>query len=92
MRCVPRCPGRTMAPRRSALPTFEATATAVREGIGEHPTLDFGLAALAAVLGLPPEATTAIFALGRSAGILAHVLEQRRDGRLLRPRASYVGA
>ena len=32
-----------------------------------------------------------IFALGRSAGWVAHALEQRSAGYLLRPRARYVG-
>ena len=52
--------------------------------------------------GLPPEETLlplfaaaarndALFALGRSIGWLAHAMEQRDTGRLIRPRAVYVG-
>jgi citrate synthase len=76
---------------RTAVRSFDLLAAAAHAATGEHPTLDFGLAALAAALDLPPEATTAIFAVGRTAGLIAHVLEQRADGRLLRPRARYVG-
>jgi citrate synthase len=60
------------------------------EGYG-HPTLDFGLVAVAAALGLPSGAATAIFALGRTAGWIAHIFEQRDAGYVLRPRARYVG-
>ncbi|MFL5348613.1 MAG: citrate synthase family protein [Hyalangium sp.] len=54
------------------------------------PTVDIGLVALAAALGLPPGAAAAVFAVGRAAGWVAHVLEQREQGHLLRPRARYV--
>jgi citrate synthase len=57
----------------------------------EQPTLDVGLAALASALALPRGAPMAIFACGRLAGWIAHVLEQREAGHLLRPRARYVG-
>lgn len=57
----------------------------------ERPTLDVGLVALSAALGLPRGAPLAIFACGRVAGWIAHALEQRAAGFILRPRASYVG-
>jgi citrate synthase len=53
-----------------------------------------GLGALAVVLeavGLPREAFTATFAVGCVAGWCAHVAEQRRVGKLIRPSARYVG-
>ncbi|HVH41125.1 MAG TPA: citrate synthase [Labilithrix sp.] len=58
----------------------------------ERPTLDVGLTALAGALALPRGAPMAVFACGRLAGWIAHVLEQREAGHLLRPRARYVGA
>jgi citrate synthase len=58
----------------------------------ERPTVDVGLVALAAALGLPRGAPLAIFACGRLAGWIAHALEQRTEGHLLRPRARHVGA
>lgn len=79
------------AERSSGLRHFEAIAKAVAQAGGELPSLDFGLAALVAAHDLPPETASAVFALGRCAGIIAHVFEQRRDGRLLRPRARYTG-
>lgn len=58
---------------------------------GSEPTVDVGLAALVAALGLPPTVGAGLFAVARSAGWLAHALEQRAAGYLLRPRARYTG-
>ncbi|MBX7079967.1 MAG: citrate synthase [Nannocystaceae bacterium] len=53
--------------------------------------VEFYTAVLLDALELPREAFTAIFACGRVAGWLAHVEEQRRCGRLVRPQSQYVG-
>ena len=58
---------------------------------GLLPMVDLGLVTLAMVLGLPSGSATALFALGRTAGWIAHSLEQRVSPNLLRPRARYVG-
>ncbi len=55
------------------------------------PTLDLALVALAHALCLPRGAATALFAMGRIAGWVAHAREQKTAGFLLRPRARYVG-
>ena len=68
-----------------------AAADIVTELTGEHPSLDFALVALARGLGQPAAWASSVFALGRTAGWIAHVLEQREGGELLRPRARYVG-
>ncbi|HET9627489.1 MAG TPA: citrate synthase [Kofleriaceae bacterium] len=55
------------------------------------PNVDIALTALAAALGAPAATTTGLFAVARAAGWLAHALEQRAAGHLLRPRARYTG-
>jgi citrate synthase len=59
--------------------------------LGLAPDLDLGLVALAEARRLPPDAPFTVFALGRSVGWVAHALETIADGRLIRPRARYVG-
>jgi citrate synthase len=58
---------------------------------GQLPTIDVGLVVLARQLGLPTGAATALFAIGRTAGWLAHALEQAGQDQLIRPRARYTG-
>ena len=79
---------------RLATPADPAVAGLValaEEQLGLRPTLDLGLAALSRALRLPPGAALGLFALGRSAGWVAHALEARRDDRLVRPRSRYTG-
>ncbi|HTJ56322.1 MAG TPA: citrate/2-methylcitrate synthase, partial [Devosiaceae bacterium] len=42
-------------------------------------------------LGFPRDAFTAVFAMGRTAGWIAHAREQVLGGRLIRPQSVYVG-
>jgi len=58
---------------------------------GQHPSLDFALAAVRRHLQLPPGAAYGLFALGRGMGWIAQALEQRASGELIRPRAAYTG-
>ncbi|WP_194908661.1 citrate/2-methylcitrate synthase [Catenulispora rubra] len=53
--------------------------------------IDFALAAFGAAAGLIPGAGQAIFAIARTAGWLAHALEEYERNSPLRPRAVYVG-
>jgi citrate synthase len=58
----------------------------------EKPNCDAAMAAMTRELGLPDEAPFCIFALGRLTGWVAHAMEQRANGRIIRPRARYTGA
>jgi citrate synthase len=53
--------------------------------------VEFYTALLLEALGFPPEAFTCVFAMGRTAGWLAHAREQVAGGRLIRPQSHYVG-
>src|SRR5882757_2657966 len=53
--------------------------------------VEFYTALLLEALGFPPEAFTCVFAMGRTAGWLAHAREQVAGGRLIRPQSRYVG-
>lgn len=67
-----------------------AVMDTMRDAGHPPPAMDFGLVMLADALGLPSGAATVLFGLGRTAGWVAHILEQREQGHLLRPRARYV--
>jgi citrate synthase len=58
---------------------------------GAQPSVDLGVVAVTRTLGAEVGMATALFGLGRAAGWVAHYLEQRRDGAIVRPRARYVG-
>jgi len=83
---------RELAPRSPRVRVSLAIADAGRNLFGLGGTLDIGLVAVADALGAPPGTASALFATGRTAGWIAHVLEQREQGRMVRPRARYVGA
>ena len=53
--------------------------------------VEFYTAILLDDLGLDRRLFSLIFAASRAAGWTAHILEQRRRGRLIRPRARYIG-
>ena len=55
------------------------------------PRQELGVVALLLAMGAPVACASALFALARVAGFIAHVEEQRQSGTLLRPRAKFVG-
>jgi len=55
------------------------------------PNVDFYSASTYYSLGIPVDLFTPIFAVSRMSGWTAHVLEQYRNNRLIRPRAEYKG-
>ncbi|MGC9779462.1 MAG: citrate/2-methylcitrate synthase [Candidatus Heimdallarchaeota archaeon] len=62
-----------------------------KQGKPIYMNVDFYSGIIYKYLNIPPKLATAIFALGRITGWLAHALEQYRDNRLIRPRAKYIG-
>ena len=55
------------------------------------PNVDFYSASVYHSLGVDHDLMTPIFAVSRTSGWLAHILEQYDNNRLIRPRAEYVG-
>lgn len=80
-----------LLPLLPADPVREWLLQAVHAQTGQHPSLDYALVAIERSLQLPPGAAFVLFALGRTAGWMAHALEQRASGQLIRPRAHYTG-
>lgn len=81
--------GNAAAPR-SAAGDFLWFLNEAAETYHTYPGIAVGLVALSRALELPRGSATAIWTLGRTAGLVAHVLEQRLEGYLMRPRARFV--
>ncbi|PSR37025.1 MAG: citrate synthase [Sulfobacillus thermosulfidooxidans] len=56
-----------------------------------YPNVDFYSGSVYALMGIPSELFTPVFAVSRIAGWTAHILEQYRHNRIIRPRADYTG-
>ena len=63
----------------------------VYEATGARPNIDYAIAVHGRALGLPQGSEIAIFAIARTAGWVAHGIEQSKSRRLIRPRARYIG-
>jgi citrate synthase len=82
---------KTVEPDHPAVAVAEAVrAEAVRRRL-PAPNVDFALATLTTVAGMPAGSGEAIFAVARTAGWLAHALEEYERASPLRPRAVYTG-
>jgi citrate synthase len=78
-------------PRSAELRFARDVAAAALSTLEQRPTIDFALATLTRVAGLPPRSGLALFAIGRTIGWIGHALEQYASGTLIRPRAKYIG-
>jgi len=58
---------------------------------GIYPNVDFYSGFVYKALGIPTDMFTSIFAMARSAGWIAHILEYRESNRIFRPRGIYNG-
>ena len=58
---------------------------------GLYPNLDFYAATAYNLCGVPTPMFTPLFAISRTSGWVAHIIEQRNDNRLIRPNADYTG-
>ena len=63
----------------------------VKELKGLDPNVDFYSASLYETMGIPSDLFTAIFAISRASGWTAHILEQYKNNRLIRPDCEYTG-
>lgn len=76
------------APHPAAAPLYLALEIAAQRDC--LPSLEVGLVVLTIALGLPARSACGLFVVGRTAGWVAHIMEQRNSGILLRPRANYL--
>ena len=79
------------APESPQLAVASAVTAEARRRALPEPNIEFALAVLAGVAGMIRGAGEAIFATGRTAGWLAHALEEYERNIPIRPRGLYTG-
>src|SRR6202044_2005160 len=83
------------APRYDVAAAFEQAALAeLRERRPDHPietNVEYWAAVVLDFAEVPPHMMPALFSCARTAGWCAHIMEQKKTGRLVRPSARYIG-
>jgi len=71
---------------------MQGLLTVARERLDTFPNIDFALAGMAHLCAMPPDSASAVFAVARSAGWIAHALEEYQAKAVrYRPQGQYVG-